>query len=183
MGFTKINIWFFSDGCRISEHEPDEGQQSWQVAVMHCDGSPLTWCDEIGKPPKYVGIPAPCGHAEIEVPPGCYIIRGGESLRIDPHNPKRVLGNHMTDHAVVIACCDEQLCVNLFVPSAHNCVFGVKWVLETGLANNFINAEIGKRALTALTEFQKTLEPSAFDRNAQQVMGGLLTKMTQRPKK
>jgi hypothetical protein len=179
MGFVTLNVWFVSedDPCKISEQD-DHDNAKWQVAVMHCDGTPLVWC---GK--TYVGIPANCGHAEFQVPPGCYIIRGGEGMRIDPKNPRRVLGNHMTDHAVVTACCGKDLCVTLFAPSAHNCVFGVRWVIETGLANNAVNAEIGKRALTALTEFQKTLEPSAFDRNAQQVMGGLLKEMTKRTKK
>jgi hypothetical protein len=179
MGFVTVDVWIVSekDPCKISEFDDHDNAQ-WQVAIMNCDGTPLLVC---GKP--QVGIPAPCGHAEVKVPPGCYIIRGGEGMRVDPNNPRRVLGNHMTDHAIVTACCGKEICVKLFAPSAHNCVFGVKWVIETGLANNFVTAETGKRALAALTEFQKTLEPSAFDKNAQQVMGGLLTKMVKQIKK
>ena len=42
----------------------------WFIHVLQCDGSLLRWCVDGREPQDYTNIPAVCGHAEIDVPPG-----------------------------------------------------------------------------------------------------------------
>ena len=142
---------------------------------MHCDGRVLNWCGR-----RYVGIPAPCGHVEITVPPGCYVLRGGENMGVDAHGG--VTGNHLTDHAVVTACCDESTCVTLFAPSLHNCVFGVRVALRAAMAVEKVPAELGEPALAALEAVAERLPKSTFDHAALRVMDELI-KCVNHPRK
>ena len=90
MGMARLNVWITKPGrpCTI-----DSG--SWIVYVLTCDLKPLEWCRF---PPR---TPAKCGHAEIDLPPGCYVVIA--------------LGDGgMTCPAVVEACCDHHVCVKLF---------------------------------------------------------------------
>jgi len=174
MGMAKLQIWFTAEGspCTISERHEDPqhshgGTLPWEVAIMHCNGKVLNWCHR-----RYVGIKAPCGYVEIEVPPGCYVIRGGESMGVNAHGG--VTGNHMTDHAVVTACCDESTCVTLFAPSLHSCVHGVVVAVRDAIAFNKIPAELGKPVLTALKALSERLPKSDFDDEAIPVMEELL---------
>jgi hypothetical protein len=168
MGLATLQIWFTAEGspCTISERD-EHDNLPWQVAIMHCDGRVLNWCGR-----RYVGIPAPCGHVEVKVPPGCYVIRGGESMGVNAHGG--VTGNHMTDHAVVTACCDENTCVTLFAPSAHNCIFGVVAAIQGAVAFNKLAAEIATPALEALRVVAERLPRSNFDYGAIPVMQELL---------
>jgi len=176
MGMAKLQIWFTAEGspCTISERD-EHDNLPWEVAIMHCSGKVLNWCGR-----RYVGLKAPCGHLEVEVPPGCYIIRGGENMGVDHHGG--VTGNHMTDHAVVTACCDESTCVTLFAPSLHNCVFGVAAAVQGAIAFNKLPAEIGRPALAALKTLAERLPRSNFDYAAIPVMEELL-KCVNNPKK
>jgi len=168
MGMAKLQIWFTAEGspCTISERD-EHDNLPWEVAIMHCDGQVLNWCGR-----RYVGLKAPCGHLEVEVPPGCYIIRGGESMGVNAHGG--VTGNHMTDHAVVTACCDESTCVTLFAPSLHNCVFGVVVAVNGAIAANKLPADVGRPALAALKALSERLPRSNFDYAAIPVMEELL---------
>jgi hypothetical protein len=168
MGMAKLQIWFTAEGspCTISERD-EHDNLPWEVAIMHCDGRALTWCGR-----RYVGIPARCGHVEIDVPPGCYVIRGGENMGVDAHGG--VTGNHLTDHAVVTACCDESTCVTLFAPSLHNCVFGVRKAVTQAIAADKLPADVGRPALAALEAVAERLPKSNFDYAALAVMEELL---------
>lgn len=168
MGMATLQIWIRSEisPCTISESDTHD-KVPWQVAIMHCDGRALAWC---GK--TYVGLVAECGHLEVEVPPGCYVIRAGEGMRVDKKGG--VLGNHMSDHAVVIACCDQRVCVNLFAPTLHNCVHGVVAALDGAVAANLLPAETAKPALAALRALSEKLPRSDFDKTAIPLMDELL---------
>jgi hypothetical protein len=104
MGFAHVNVWITDIGhpCRMSS-------QAWRVWVWQCDGTPLEWCGKV-----YGGLSAECGHLELELPPGCYVIWG----YLQQQN------NFVwTDRAVVQACCDEHHCVTLYAggpPGAEN---------------------------------------------------------------
>ena len=50
-------------------------------------------------------------HIEVDVPPGCYIVRAWVCW-----------GNLWTDRAMVIVGCGQEGCVNLFVPEAQHCI-------------------------------------------------------------
>lgn len=176
MGLVKLQIFFHSEyePCKISDHDTHDSLP-WEVAIMTCDGKALEWCKR-----RYVGIKAPCGFVEVEVPPGCYIVRGGENMRVGTHGG--VLGNHMTDHAIVIACCDADTCVHLFAPTLHNCVFGVVAALNEAIAVKKVPADLGRNAVTALKAVQERLPKANFDINEGPVMEELL-KGVNNPKK
>jgi hypothetical protein len=60
-------------------------------------------------------------HIEVDVPPGCYIVRAWVCS-----------GNLWTDRAMVIVRCGDDGCVNLVVPEKENCIKGV--MIPIGLA-------------------------------------------------
>jgi hypothetical protein len=106
MSTAKVDVWITAtgDACRIATQEHF-------VYVLHCNGDVLTWC---GK--TYSGMLTSCGHLEIEIPPGCYIIGAVESTGgVTP------LGNGLTHIAVVRANCGDEKCVTLFSSSLHLC--------------------------------------------------------------
>lgn len=110
MSTARLNIWITKKGdpCRIDNNP--QPQQLF-VYVLHCSGEVLEWC---GK--KYVGIQARCGHLELEIPVGCYVVGAVE-------NPGGIppLGNHLTHLAIVRANCGDHICVTLFNPTLHHC--------------------------------------------------------------
>ena|SRR5215207_8630370 len=108
MGMARLNIWITDLG-----HPCKMAQRDWVVAIAGCDGKVLEWC---GK--KYDSVPAPCGHVDLEVPPGCYVIRASAHTW---WSEGLLIGNWATDRAVVQACCDEHHCVTLYAPSVMAC--------------------------------------------------------------
>ena len=157
MGMAKLQIWFTAEGspCTISERD-EHDSLPWEVAIMHCSGNLLNWCGR-----RFVGIKAPCGHVEVEVPPGCYVIRGGEQMGVDAFGG--VTGNHLTDHAVVTACCDSETCVTLFAPSLHSCLYGVVHAVRGGMAVGRVPLELGEQVLKALGALAERMPKSDFD--------------------
>lgn len=167
MGMSTIQIWITEEGspCTISETHDDN---PWQVAIMGCDGRVLKWCKR-----TYTGLVTKCGHIEVQVPPGCYVIRGGVGLGVDKKKGT-LIGNHLTDHAVVTACCDERVCVTLFAPSLHSCIFGVRAAVDRAVAGNLVAAELARPALAALKALADNVPGSAFDKAALGAMDELL---------
>ena len=53
-------------------------------------------------------------HIEVDVPPGCYIVRAWVCW-----------GNLWSERAMVIVGCGQEGCVNLFVPQARHCIRAV----------------------------------------------------------
>lgn len=132
-------------------------KRDWVVAIFTCDGKVLEWCGR-----KYESIPAKCGHAEVEVPPGCYVIRatahswwaGGV-----------LYGNWATDRAVIQACCDQHHCVTLYAPSAQ-----ARWiplfevVLPTLARNNALPKNVVE-AMQTIQQGMSRLEITEFEKN------------------
>ncbi len=91
MGFAKMNVWIRKINCQIING-------SFHIHVYDCHSKeviPSTYCSN--------------GHAEIQIPPGCYIVQAGM------YNPSH--SNIYTDRAVVIVRCGEEACVNLVLPN------------------------------------------------------------------
>jgi len=97
---------------------------------------------------------------EVEVPPGCYTINavwgyyqiGGA-----------IYGNHFTDHAIVNAKCDEEICVTLYTPQVHRCGLIFKLAIEDLVRYDLINKEIAVRAIEAVQAVIDTL-PKTINR-------------------
>src|SRR3990170_8539098 len=109
MGFAKLNVWITELGtaCKIDK-------RTWYVNIYTCDGRILEWCSR-----RYAALPAKCGHLEVEVPPGCYLVNAVWGYWTDPQGV--IHGNHFTHNAVIQACCDETTCATLFAPVNHTC--------------------------------------------------------------
>ena len=176
MGMARLQIWITSEGapCKISERD-EHDNLPWVVAIWHCSGELLEWCGR-----KYFNIVAKCGHVEIEVPPGCYIIRAADGMGISANG--QVWGNHWSDHAVVTACCDENTCVTLFAPSAHSCGIGFLAVLERLVAAKKIAPELGREAIQALKKVLEKTPQTNWDKLALPAMDALLKEAEKKKK-
>ena len=96
-----LNVWLRDEKCR--PFKIDYPSERWDyVRIENCHGDFV----------KKVTMPAGQAHVEIEVPPGCY--------RVSGHVCERGT-NEYTDTAMVIAGCNQKLCVNLIVPSVETC--------------------------------------------------------------
>ena len=148
MGTVKLNIWVSEtdDPCKISN-------RLWYINIFNCDGTPLLWCDR-----AYIVLPAPCGHREIEVPPGCYRINAVWSYT-------RTFGlfsyrvNHYTDNAIVQACCGQEQCITLFNPSAHRC----GTIFVRAIENLTRQGVVKKTDLNALKKIQAVIDKQVRD--------------------
>jgi hypothetical protein len=84
MGYGKMNVWVRNEKCDIVDRRG-------HLHIYNCQGTqiiPTLWFTE--------------GHAEVKVPPGCYIVTAGV-----------VYGNVYTDKTMVVVGCGEVVCVNL----------------------------------------------------------------------
>src|SRR5215207_10104171 len=137
MSTANLNVWVSALGqpCRI------EQQYQWYVHVLHCNGDILTWCDR-----RYTNLPTKCGHLQVEVPPGCYVVCATWSPGTDAQH----LGNHLTHNAIVQVRCGDHACVNLFTPTLHHC--GVWFIqgLQDAARLGQIDADVARRAEDAV---------------------------------
>lgn len=118
MSTAKLNVWVtqVGDPCKI------DNSHQWYIHVLHCDGQILRWCDR-----DYRNLRAHCGHLEIEVPPGCYIVCATWSPTGDTGQFPTHLGNHITHLQIVRVNCGDHACVTLFPPTFHFC--GIWWIV------------------------------------------------------
>ena len=164
MATGRIDIWVTTAGdpCRISEVGVDS-PGPWVVAIWDCCGRLLTWC---GK--RYVGLPTKCGHIEVEVPPGTYVIRAAEGMNVQADGS--VTGNYWTDHAVAYVCCGEETCVTLVAPSTHQCGFGWLYAVEALMKAGKIDRGLAENALQAGHALLAQLPQSAFERATRETL-------------
>jgi hypothetical protein len=165
MGMGAIQVWITGEGdpCGVSQRPPDPGDPAqWVVAVWECTGKLLNWCGR-----EYFNIRTECGHVEIEVPPGRYVIRAADAQWLGPDG---VHGNHWTDHGVVTVGCDEKACVTLFAPSAHHCGEGFGRALETLVERGVVDAELARPVLEGIRQVIGQLRPGPFERRAEGAM-------------
>ena len=108
MGFGRLNVWVHDvkDPCRISE-------QTWRIQITDCQNRVVSYCGR-----KYANIPARCGHTEVRLPPGCYIVWGALSVAL---RPPFLYANYITHFGIVQVRCDETACVHLYAPSYKKC--------------------------------------------------------------
>ena len=154
MSTARMNVWVteIGDPCKI------DLQHQWYVHVLHCDGSLLTWCREGPNPLPYTNIRTHCGHAEIEVPPGEYLVMATWSpSEGDPHR----LGNHLTHLQVVRVNCGDHACVTLFPPTAHFCGTWFQLAARTLMGLGDLDRAIGTRAIAAVQEVLRALPQPA----------------------
>jgi hypothetical protein len=133
MGMAKLNVWVRDKDFPC---KPDM-RWKWSVDVFVCDGTPLKWCGT-----TYYGAHETWhGHVEIEVPPGCYIVRARTGSK-GHHN----LFTHAT---MVIVRCGDTACVNLVPPGVWTCGVQFNMALEFQAKTGNIPRGLAERAMEA----------------------------------
>jgi hypothetical protein len=105
MGKAKLNVWIRDENCRVVVNKTQSPQWDW-VEVKNCMQTLV----------KHVDLQVGEAHVEIEVPPGCYVVQG--HICMFPE----VNFNNYTDKAMVVAGCNQELCVDLIIPLVGTCV-------------------------------------------------------------
>src|SRR5438874_13351345 len=95
MGTGTIQVWVTNQGdpCGVSDRPPDNDSAQWVVGVWECSGKLLSWCQT-----EFFDLKTKCGFAEIEVPPGCYVVVAADSMWVEADG---IHSNHMTDRGIV----------------------------------------------------------------------------------
>ena len=104
MGMGRLNVWVHdrNSPCRISD-------ETWFVAVSYCSGETLEWC---GK--SFGFLEAKCGHLDVDIPPGCYVVHAVEFFWLPGGKLPLFLSTHF---AIVMVECDASACVHLYYPT------------------------------------------------------------------
>ena len=109
MGVARLNIWIhdIEDPCRISD-------KTWYVVVTDCQNRVVKWCGR-----RYADLPAKCGHRELKLPPGCYVVWAALNVFDIPGGG--VQGNYVTHFAFANVDCHETACIHLYAPRFKSC--------------------------------------------------------------
>lgn len=157
MSTAKLNVWVtkVGDPCRI------DNDHQWFVHILHCDGSPLVWCNR-----RFVNMPTKCAHLEVDIPPGCYMICATWSPGAPAAGPIQSLGNHISHLQIIRADCAKEYCVTLFPPTLHWC--GIWWLvaLQEHIEKETIKqTDVAKRAVGAVQELLKLVPMDGLTKN------------------
>lgn len=166
MGLATLNVWIHDeqDTCKISD-------RVWFVTVTYCNGEVVEWCGH-----TFFAEPAKCGHAEFQLPPGCYVVRGFRWITFKPFPLF-----FFTEHAVVIVGCEESACVHLFTPT-HRQSIGVpgrdvRFVAET----QKLPADKIDKFEAAADELLKSMPETAADSAAEKLVQQLADFLKKNP--
>jgi hypothetical protein len=171
MATSILDVWItnMGDPCSIANDRGAGIPHSWVVAVSHCSGEVVNWSegryrfhsDDAWTPIPfhepagdreagwwYESIPTRDGHVEIELPPGCYVVRATMHSWF-LHG--RLFGNWATERAIVQACCGDEVCATLYAPSAAACWIPLfEFVLPLLAQHDVIPAAAVERAQAAM---------------------------------
>lgn len=156
MSTAKLNVWVtkVGDACKIDmEHQ-------WFVHILHCDGQLLNWCNRV-----YTNLPTKCGHLELEIPPGCYMVCATWSPAPLGQASPTSLGNHISHLATIRAECGKEVCATLFPPTFHFC--GIWWLIALRESIELKRlpqqaAEAAKTAVAAVDALLKQIPQDEF---------------------
>jgi hypothetical protein len=159
MSLATLNVWItaIGDPCHIIDEQP---KRDWFVHIVDCEGKPLTWCGR-----SYRDLKAKCGHLQVEIPPGCYVVFASENSQ---GHGLGEFGNLLTHLQIVRANCGDHVCVTLFSPSAHFCgtwFAGAIYVFGAALANAGVDPKITAAALEAVQRLVSVLPADRFSTN------------------
>src|SRR5574342_336918 len=184
MSTATLNVWItnLGDPCSIANDQGAGLPYAWSVAVFHCNGRVVNWSegryrhhhDDGWTPIPYhtpAGgtpgwwcemIPTRDGHVTIELPPGCYVLRGTMHSWV-VHG--LLYGNWATERAVVQACCGQDVCATLYAPTAPGCSIPLfDFVIPLLVPHQILGRDVADRAMEALKAILKPDTASAFER-------------------
>jgi len=157
---ANLNVWIsnFGDPCHI------EDKETWFVHILDCEGKVVEWCRK-----KYSFIPAKCGHAQIEIPPGCYAVFAGHSPQGQGVPP---FGNRLTHVQIIRVNCGDHACVTLFSPSMWFCGTWFAHAVATqlpGLQKANIDPKLAQTAVEGVQALLAKLPIDPFTANMRRV--------------
>lgn len=181
MSTAVLNLWVTNLGEPCSIASDVSLPNAWVVAVSHCDGRVVNWSEgrfrwrrddpwisiALHRPPGgtpgfwFDSIPTRDGHVEVELPPGCYVVRATmHSWFVNG----RLYGNWATDRAVVQACCGEDTCATLYAPSAPACWIPLfEFVIPLLVEHGLLKQSQVREAATALNQAMGSEAASPFE--------------------
>lgn len=183
MSTAVLNVWITDMGqpCSIANDRGSGLPYMWSVAVSHCDGRVVNWSEgryRYHNDDKWIPIPyhtpqggiagwwyemirAMDGHVEIELPPGCYVVRATmHSWFVNG----LLFGNWATDRAIVQASCSQEACVTLYAPSAPACSIPLfEFVFPLLVQQKIVGRAEANRAIEALKAILKPEMASDFE--------------------
>lgn len=155
MGLGTLNVWIHDkvDHCKISD-------ETWFVSVTLCNGAVVEWC---GK--TYGFIEAKCGHTEIELPPGCYVVFASQFLLLPGSQLPLIIS---TDFSIVMVGCDEIACVHLYSPTPRQQMSSIPGLARSLVEKQGVPSELAERLAEAvnsvLEHLPKTGQDAALER-------------------
>lgn len=158
MGMGRLNVWIHdrNSPCRISDED-------WLVNVSYCSGETLEWC---GK--TFGFLDAKCGHLEIEIPPGCYVVHALQWFWLPGSQFPFFRSTHF---ALVMVECDASACVHLYFPTVrqttHQSVNVGRLLAEEGGVPREKAQQLAAAASSLLEHLPKTGHDEALERAAQ----------------
>jgi hypothetical protein len=146
MSTAMLNVWVtrVGDPCHI------DNEHKWFVHVLDCEGRVIEWCDR-----RYMNIETKCGHAEIELPPGCYTVVATWS----PGTSSEHLGNHLTHVQIVRVNCGDHACVTLFPPTLHHCRTWFEHAMRVHAQMGALDREAVANAIKAIEVALERVKP------------------------
>jgi hypothetical protein len=172
MGAGKVNVWIadVTDPCRISN-------DTWLVTVTDCENRVVQWCDRV-----YRGIEAPCGHAEIELPPGCYMILAVPRLfPPSPFPPPFPFFNYITHPQLLTLGCNEHACMRLYPPTYRRCWNDVWFATQLLAQQQAISQDVADRVAQAMSAALENAPITGSDTELMQLHEQLRSTATQQP--
>src|ERR1039457_1962057 len=150
MGLATLNVWIHDkqDPCRISD-------ELWLVTVTYCNGKPVEWCGH-----TYWIEGAKCGHAEFQLPPGCYIVYAFQWLASKPGFLPLF---HFSEHAIIIVNCDELGCVHLYTPNIRQSASGALRAVRFLAESTRLPADKIQKFAAASDDLLKDIPETAVD--------------------
>jgi hypothetical protein len=148
MGLATLNVWVHDkqDPCKISD-------AFWFVGATYCNGNPVEWCGH-----TYGAEGAKCGHAEFQLPPGCYVIRAFQWILVKPFPLF-----YFSDHAIVVVDCDQIACVHLYTPTSRQWPQGAAMAVQFLAESEKLPANKVEKFVTASDALRKDMPETAVD--------------------
>jgi hypothetical protein len=167
MGLATFNVWIHDkhDPCKIS----DEG---WSVMVTYCNGNLVEWCG------KSAIEEAKCGHAEFQLPPGCYVVRAVQWILLKP-----LPLFYFSEHAIVVVGCDQIACVHLFTPTIRQLPNGAGRAAQFLAKSGKLPPDKVERFVAAGDDLLKDIPETSVDAAHERLVGRLTEFLQKNPPK
>ena len=164
MGLGTLNVWIHDrvDHCKISD-------DLWFVSVTLCNGAVLEWC---GK--TYGFMEAKCGHTEIELPPGCYIVFASQFVFLPGSKFPFIIS---TDFSVVMVECDATACVHLYSPTPRQQMSSIPGLARSLVEVQGVPPEKAERLTEAVISVLEHLPATAQDAALDQLFESAAAKL------